>query len=214
MMAEKRIVCFGDSNTWGFDPSTGGRYDEDTRWTMRLGKLLGSGFRVIEEGQNGRTLTEADPSAWASKSAADYALPMIESHRPFELLIIMLGTNDLKREYGFNASDIARCLKALLGQIRGFLTYKCGYADQKILVVSPVYVGGDIADLDDAFEASASGESKKFAALYRAVADEMGCEFLDAAQYAGPAHPDDVHLSAEGHLLLAEALAAKIKDIL
>lgn len=64
---KKRIVCFGDSNTWGYDPVSGKRFDEDTRWTGRLQKLLGEDYCVIEEGQNGRTIASPDPWEWGDK---------------------------------------------------------------------------------------------------------------------------------------------------
>ena len=97
MENKKRIVCFGDSNTWGYDPVTRLRYDADTRWPMRMQKILGDGYQVIEEGQNGRTIACEDPWEWGTKKGMDYVLPMVESQNPFDLLIIMLGSNDLKR---------------------------------------------------------------------------------------------------------------------
>ncbi len=90
----KTIVCFGDSNTWGFAPISKARYDRDTRWPGVLRNALGGGYLVIEEGQNGRTTVWDDPIE-ANKNGATYLLPCLESHKPLDLLIIKLGTNDL-----------------------------------------------------------------------------------------------------------------------
>ena len=143
-MEKQRIICFGDSNTWGYDPVSGSRYDENTRWTMRMQQILGEGYQVIEEGQNGRTIACEDPWEWGNKKGMDYILPMVESHIPFDTLIIMLGSNDLKRKFHLPAGDIAGSLQNMLMQLRGFLKYKCGDANPRILIVSPIYIGEDI----------------------------------------------------------------------
>ena len=90
---KKRILCFGDSNTYGYDPK-GGRYDEDTRWTMRLQTQLGPEYTVIEEGFNGRTCVYDDPIEGGYKSGAAYLPPCLMSHAPLDVVILMLGTND------------------------------------------------------------------------------------------------------------------------
>ena len=76
---KKRIICFGDSNTWGFDPGTGERYPEDIRWPCVLDSLLGDGYQILEEGQNGRTIANEDPWEWGTKCGMDYILPMCEA---------------------------------------------------------------------------------------------------------------------------------------
>ena len=91
----KNILCYGDSNTWGFIPGSGKRYTEDIRWTGLLQRGLGHGYQVIEAGVNGRTTSFDDPfcnylNGWKS---LPYSLL---SAKPVDLLIISLGTNDLK----------------------------------------------------------------------------------------------------------------------
>ena len=106
-MEKKRIICFGDSNTWGYNPVTGGRYDENTRWPMRMQQILGDEYQIIEEGQNGRTISCEDPWEWGNKKGMDYVLPMVESHVPFDMLIIMLGSNELKKKFHLPAGGSA-----------------------------------------------------------------------------------------------------------
>ena len=134
----KKIICFGDSNTYGYDPSTGGRFDENTRWPKRLQKLLGDDYEIFEEGQNGRTIANADPWEGGTKCGMDYVLPMLETKHPVDLLIIMLGTNDLKVKFNLPAADIAGSLQMMLSKIKAFCRDYINCPDMKILVVSPL----------------------------------------------------------------------------
>ncbi len=109
----KKILCYGDSNTWGHIPVTGGRYGDDVRWTGVLQAALGEGYRVIEEGLNGRTTVHDDPIEGVYKNGKHYLIPCLESHRPLDLVIMMLGTNDLKMRFSLPPSDIARGVEAL-----------------------------------------------------------------------------------------------------
>ena len=102
----KRILCFGDSNTWGYEPATGNRYPEDVRWPGVLARELGGGFRVIEEALNGRTTVREDPVE-ENKNGMDYLRPCLESHAPLDLVIVALGINDLKARFFASASDAA-----------------------------------------------------------------------------------------------------------
>lgn len=44
---KKRIVCYGDSNTWGYIAGSGLRYDENIRWPARMRKALGEAYEVV-----------------------------------------------------------------------------------------------------------------------------------------------------------------------
>ena len=212
---KKRIICFGDSNTWGYDPVTGERYNEDTRWTMRMQKILGDGYQVIEEGQNGRTIACEDPWEWGNKKGMDYVLPMVESHRPFDLLIIMLGSNDLKKKFNLPAGDIAGSLKTMLMHLKSFLKYKCNI-DPKILIVSPVWLGDEIDNsrFSEFFDGeNAVMNSKRLAYWYEEAAKLFECDFFDASTVACAGKTDALHIEAESHKKLAEALAEKVQQI-
>lgn len=216
-MEKKRIICFGDSNTWGYDPVTRLRYDENTRWPMRMQQILGDEYQIIEEGQNGRTISCEDPWEWGNKKGMDYVLPMVESHTPFDLLIIMLGSNELKKKFHLPAGDIAGGLQNMLMVLKGFLEYQCHQRDTKIFIVSPVHVGEaiEMSPFAEFFEGKAAVEnSKRMAYWYKLVAEQFDCEFFDAALVTEPGEADSIHLTAEGHLKLAEALAEKVREIM
>ena len=212
---KKRIICFGDSNTWGYNPLDGSRYDENTRWPMVLQNLLGDEYQIIEEGQNGRTIAHSDPWEWGCKCGMDYILPMVESHKPFDLLIIMLGSNDLKAKFHLPAGDIAGSLQNMLMKTKSFLQYQCGI-QPKILIVSPPYLGENLAtspfapffDVDTVIE-----NSKRLAYWYELVAKQFDCEFLDAAAICKAGEADSLHLMEEGHKDLAEGIYRKIREI-
>ena len=91
----KTILCFGDSNTWGYNPENRQRFGPEERWSGILRNSLGEDYRAIEEGLNGRTTLWDDPIE-GFKNGLDYLMPCLESHKPFDLITIMLGTNDLK----------------------------------------------------------------------------------------------------------------------
>ena len=100
----KTILCYGDSNTYGYDPSNGFRYPKNVRWTGVLADLLGPEFTVIEEGCNGRTTVFDDPlEGW--KNGLDYLKPCLNSHKPIDLVILMLGSNDLKDIFHASAAS-------------------------------------------------------------------------------------------------------------
>ena len=95
----KRILCFGDSNTWGQRPDAKARFLPNERWTGQLQQLLGDNFDIIEEGLNSRT-TNLEFSRKPGRNGLEYFRPCLESHNPLDLIIIMLGTNDFKVEFG------------------------------------------------------------------------------------------------------------------
>ena len=212
---KKRIICFGDSNTWGYNPINGSRYDENTRWPMVLQKLLGDEYQIIEEGQNGRTIANADPWEWGCKCGMDYIIPMVESQKPFDILIIMLGSNDLKAKFHLPAGDIAGSLQNMLMKTKSFLQYQCGI-QPKILIVSPPYLGDGLAsstfapffDVDTVIE-----NSKQLARWYELVAKQFDCEFMDAAAFCRAGEADSLHLMEDGHRQLAEAIYEKIREM-
>ena len=114
MMADmKTILCYGDSNTWGYNPRTQDRFPIAERWTGVLAHKLGAEFRVVEEGLNGRTTVWDDPIE-GYKNGKEYLIPCLESHRPIDLVVIMLGTNDLKKRFSVSAYDIAQSVGVLV----------------------------------------------------------------------------------------------------
>ena len=113
----KVILCFGDSNTWGYDPATKSRFPRDVRWTGVLRNALGEEYLVIEEGLNGRTTVWNDPIE-GYKNGREYLIPCLETHKPIDLVVIMLGTNDLKKRFSVSAFDIANSTGVLADTVK------------------------------------------------------------------------------------------------
>ncbi len=146
----KTILCYGDSNTWGSDPETGDRFPEDTRWPGVVRRTLGDGYHVIEEGLPGRTTVREDPIEGEHKNGRAYLRPCLESHRPIDLVTLMLGTNDLKQRFGSSASDIAQGAASLAEMA---LRSGCGPGGgaPAVLLVAPPPVGR-LTDMGQMFE--------------------------------------------------------------
>jgi len=207
----KSVLCFGDSNTYGYDPVSGERFPENIRWTGLLQSLLGDGFKVIEEGLNGRTTVFDDPNDdW--KNGVDYIKGILCTHRPVDHLVIMLGTNDMKTCYNARVDDIAAGLKEIVSRTEKVMELKQGFVP-KILIVSPPEISDDIltGPFKGSFDERAISKSKQLAEQYRSVANRFGCDFIDSKLYIRPSAEDGLHLDAEGHRGLAEIIAKAIK---
>lgn len=211
----KRIVCFGDSLTWGYDPETRTRFSEEIRWTQVMQKLLGDGYTVIEEGQNGRTIATEDP-AEGEKNGLKYIGPCMESQSPFDLLIIMLGSNDCKRKFAYSSMDIAGEMQIMLEKVQAYNRFRCKDAF-KVLLISPPYVSDAIREswLGDSFGyENAVKLTKELAGWYKTLSDMYDCEYLDAAQYVQASDADGCHLDAQNQKKLGEVIAERVKEIL
>ena len=203
----KRILCFGDSLTWGYDPDRAVRFAPEDRWTGVLAAKLGEGYTVIEEGQNGRTIATDDP-AEGEKNGIRYIVPCLESQSPLDIMILMLGTNDLKRKFSYAADDIAGEMELFLRKVLSHNRFKMGDS-MKILLVSPPVVGDKIRDsvFGDSFGFENAREvSAKLGKLYGQLADKYGCAFLDASEVVRVSDSDSIHLDAEEQRKLADAI--------
>lgn len=205
----RTVLCYGDSNTWGFDPETGERFAPDVRWPGVRG--LGEGFRVVEEGLSGRTTVRDDPIEGAHKNGQAYLRAGLESHKPMDLIALMLGTNDLKERFGASASDIAQGAASLAEEV---LRSGCGPEGgaPAVLLIAPPPVGR-LTELAEMFEGSAE-KSARFSGHYRHFAGQYECGYLDAGAVAGSNDLDGIHLEADEHRKLGEAVAASVAEIL
>ena len=210
----KRILCFGDSNTYGTRPN-GGRFDGHTRWPMRLGELLGADYAVVEEGFGGRTTVFDDPVEGGYKSGADYLPPCLMSHNPLDLVIIMLGANDAKMRFNMTARTIAEGCMRLIRLTRLYGMDGQG-SPPAVLLTAPPPIAEWVTDTTYAqvFGPNAAAVTRGLPAEYSRYARLMRCEFLDAGQFAACSREDAIHLTAEGHLKLAEGFRDKVKEIL
>lgn len=210
---KKRILCFGDSNTYGYIP-TGGRYDEHTRWPMRMAEILGDEYRVVEEGFNGRTCVNDDPVEGGFKSGVNYLPPCLMSHIPLDVVIIMLGTNDTKRRFGLTPMTIGQSMMQLVKTVKLYAMDETGRAPH-IIITAPAPILDNLMETRHAecFGVQAIEVSKGLAKEYLRVSKLLRCDFFDAGLYAEVSPLDAVHLTAKGHLRLAEGMAEKIKSI-
>lgn len=208
---KKRILCFGDSNTWGYNGEDGSRFEEDVRWTGILQRLLGEGYTVIEEGHNGRTTVWDDPIE-NRLAGLTYLWPCMESHSPFDLIIIMLGTNDTKTYFSQTPQNIADGAARL---VRTAQTSPFGREKKspQVLLVSPALIEPNEV-FAHMFGQQAADKSRGFAAAFKKIADETGCHFMDAAPYAKPGDADGLHFSKESHATLAQAMYEKVLSVL
>ncbi|MBN2051812.1 MAG: arylesterase, partial [Spirochaetales bacterium] len=164
----KTILCFGDSNTWGYNPRDCGRYDPEIRWPGVVRKKLGQGFLVVEEGLNGRTTVWDDPIVAVNRSGKAVLPVCLETHKPLDLVIIMLGTNDLKLQFSLPAVDIAKGAGLLLDLV----SYsKAGPKETNpfCLLISPPYMGEEPA-FDGMFDLTRN-KSKQLAPFYKREVD-------------------------------------------
>ena len=208
----KHILCYGDSNTFGTNPIRGGRHSDHERWTGVLQELLGEEYRIIEEGCGGRTTVFDDVLSYGRNGLK--TLPTcIASHNPLDLIIVMLGTNDLKKRYQVTAWDLGRAMEQIVDTIQKF-TYQPAYPTPEILIVSPILIKEGISDsIYGCFTEEAAAMSKCFAGEYAAVSKAKGCYFFDAAQVAEASEEDRLHMTAENHRKLAKALADEVRNI-
>lgn len=209
----KRIVCYGDSNTWGYVPGSGERYDEQTRWTALLKKGLPDDCDVVEAGMNGRTTSFDDPICddWNGRKGI---LQALLSAKPVDLLIISLGTNDLKYT---DARGSSKGLDALLHTTQA-ANHICTHvlsSTAQILVISPISLHPSIDTIRP--PSSLCGkymESLRFSEYYQPVCHAHGASFFDAARYASASEIDGVHMSAEAHAILGSEISNTVRSIL
>jgi len=206
----KTIVCFGDSNTWGADPAGSGRLAPDVRWTGVLGARLGTDYRIIEEGLNGRTTTVDDP-IYPYLNGLSYLPACLASHAPFDLITIMLGTNDLKVRFNRTASDIAESA-AYLAQIAARSVAGIGGKPPRVLLIAPPAVT-TLVKFGEMLE-GAIEKSNLFSRYYAAFADWDPVDFFDAGSVIRCSDLDGIHFDAAEHARLGSALAAKIRSML
>ena len=208
----KTVLCYGDSNTWGTKASDDTRFDYTIRWPGVLQDALGQDYRVIEEGLPGRTTVWDDPIE-GYKNGLTYLPPCLASHAPLDLVILMLGTNDLKTRFSLTAYDIAQGAGVLVRAIQnsGARPYE---EAPRVLLIAPSIIdppdGSDVALMY-------SGGTEKSAAFgyqFARVAAEHGCAFLDAEDIVSLDPVDGIHLSREDHQRLGKAAAEQVRAIL
>lgn len=212
----KRILCFGDSNTWGRIPGDDNkaRYPSNIRWTGVLQDLLGKNYEIIEEGLNGRTTTRNSPFK-AGKNGIEYLFPSLESQNPIDLVILALGKNELKSQYNVSAENIgdgiSKCIKVVKKE--GFDTKN---KIPKILLISPAIIIEKPRYRFDKIVNDFEGgnkKSKKLARIYETIAIKENAFFIDSSKII-EVGSDGIHINEESHSKLGKHLANFVKDII
>ncbi|RWM09003.1 SGNH/GDSL hydrolase family protein [Mesorhizobium sp.] len=209
----KTILCYGDSLTWGYDAGSLGRHALEDRWPSVLKMALGEGIEVIAEGLNGRTTAFDDHLAGADRNGARVLPTILMSHAPIDLIIIMLGANDMKPWIHGNPVAAKQGIQRLIDIVRGH-DYPFDWPAPQILIVAPPAVTRtDNAEFKEMF-AGGDDASKRLAPQYSALADEAGCGFFDAGTVAVTTPLDGVHLDAENTRKIGKALAPLVRVML
>ena len=213
----KTILCYGDSNTWGYAVGSWveksqyfERYSPNIRWTRRLQKLLGKNYYVIEEGLNGRTTDIVDPDA-PYKSGEAYLLPCLCSHAPIDLVILFLGCNDFKTQFSRSITQVSKGMEKLIKIIQSTTTGKDMRSTPEILLIGyPELFAEESVNQD---YKGGIEKSKKFHQYYSKLAKRYDCYYLNAAPHVKMSKLDGCHLDEKANMKMAEILNKKIKAI-
>lgn len=210
---KKRILCYGDSNTWGFNAMSekvyGQRFAEDVRWTGRLQSILGEEWTIIEEGLCGRTTVFDDPLR-EGLNGLKYLIPCLQTHKPLDYMILMLGSNDCKARFCALPKNIADGLQRLVITAKQADVWR---TEPKILIVAPPSIeeGSDIYPIGRDM-GPCSKKSEMLAEEYQIWAEEDECDFLDASAFARMNQYDYMHMDEESHAKLADKIAEILVD--
>src|ERR1700730_4529155 len=207
----KVILCFGDSNTWGFNPENGERFGPEVRWTGVLQTELGIGYAIVEEGLNARTTVFDDPveGTRIDRNGRNHLGILLESHRPIDLVIVMLGLNDLKRRLAVSAYDIAQGAGELVQIVQCSRSGPHNQAPE-VLLIAPAPVK-TLNELDELF-AGAVEKSQNFGRYYARISQGLGCQFINGGEVVEDDTRDGIHLGAASHATFGRYLANWIRN--
>ena len=217
------VLAFGDSNTWGWKPTADGfpaeRFDDATRWAGVLDAALPEAT-VVVDGQVGRLTNLDGRSAVGLVDADDFNgakdLPeAIARHMPLDLVVIMLGTNDLQAGVDRTPDEIAVAAFELAELVAGsaqpvFTAYP---APQALVVAPPPMSDASATGLADLFQQGVAA-SAMLGAAFADEAERTGVPFFDAGTVTATDSVDGVHLTANNHRALGDGLAAAVRDLL
>jgi lysophospholipase L1-like esterase len=225
--ASKRVMVYGDSNVYGWYPVLefpSHRYPATERWPGVLQQLLGSDVYVIEEGFPGRTTDIADVnSVFPFCENEDFSgasdLPAaVGSHVPLDVVVIMLGTNDVKpylNRSAFRTAIGAGILIDIVNNSAGGIAV--GTAAPKVLLLAPPPLGEGIADsptMGGLYTPGGLEKSQQLGPLYKKIAEAGGADFIDLGELVKTDGPDSVHFTRETHRKIAEMVAEKLEQML
>jgi lysophospholipase L1-like esterase len=209
----KNIVAFGDSLTWGFVAGKDARHAFEDRWPNALAAGLNGKVRVLAEGMNARTTVYDDPTDSTNLSGAVSLPILLKTHQPLDLVIVMLGTNDIKFAGRCRAFDAAMGMERLIKLVKTH-DYVSGFKIPQALIMSPPALVPTKDEWFNELWGHAIAESQKFAQHYARIADEQGVHFFDAGSVAVADPTDGGHLDAANTRAIGAALVPVVKKIL
>lgn len=202
----KTIICYGDSNTFGYNTKNGSRFNKDTRWTSLLQKNLGDDYKVINEGLCDRTGFVDNPNGTLFSSQKHFP-QVIEKLDNIEILTLWIGTNDLQFQYNLTKTEIENGLTKLIDLAKN--------KTQKIIIIPPVTLDEKVLDgtFNVLFNEISVSKSKEFEYLYKQIAQENNCYYFDVNEIVTPCNIDGIHYDEQSHKIIAECFINLIKEL-
>ena len=202
----KKILCFGDSNTYGYIPNNGARYDKNTRWTGVLSLLSHGKFEIIEDGCNNRTAFAANP---AGKIFTGYEILPELLTDDFDAVVLAIGINDTQFLYNLSSIEIASGVEKLINIV------KVKSPQAKILLVAPSILTDDVLNGNFAclFDRTSIEKSRQLPLLYQKIAEKQNIEFLDLNSVAKTSSLDGLHYAPEQHLKIAQVIFTILSEL-
>ena len=202
----KKILCFGDSNTYGYIPNNGARYDKNTRWTGVLSLLSHGKFEIIEDGCNNRTAFATNS---AGKIFTGYEILPELLTGDFDAVVLAIGINDTQFLYNLSSIEIASGVEKLINIV------KVKSPQAKIILVAPSILTDDVLNGNFAclFDRTSIEKSRQLPLLYKKIAEKQNVEFLDLNSVAKTSSLDGLHYAPEQHLKIAQAIFTILSEL-
>lgn len=202
----KKILCYGDSNTFGFNPIDASRFDENTRWSAVLQQNLKNNYTIVEEGMCDRTGFVDNPKGFLYSAQRHFPKFLSKSER-FDIIILAIGTNDLQFQYNIGYNAIQRGLAELIKQ--GL------EKTDKMIIIPSVILKENILNgyFKIQFDETSIIKSKKIITIYKKLSNALNCYFFDVNKFALPSDTDGLHYDKETHKIIADKLTKYIIEI-
>ncbi len=204
----KKILCYGDSNTWGCSPRDSSRYDENTRWPMVMKSALGGDYTLIEDGLNGRTVLNLSPLN-RTANGVEWIKSVINEYIPFDIAVICLGLNDVFIAEDASVHNITDGVEEIINVLRNS-HISAGFTIPEIIVMTPPEYNEQVEG--SMFFELQINKLKSLPEAYKKLSLKLDCHFLNAAAYVKGSDIDGSHLEAESHIILGQKIAEFISD--
>ena len=201
----KKILCFGDSNTFGFNPENGTRFNKESRWSGILASLLFPEYEIIEEGMNNRTGFFKNPEG-LKQSGGEYLSVFLQNHGKFDICILSLGTNDAQIFYSLDEAAAEKGLKNLISIVKN--------VNSDAIIVPPVKITEDFlhSGFSAMFDKNSIQKIQRIFPVFEKVAKNNNCFYFDFNKFVQPSKYDGIHYTKESHRIIAENFAGFIAE--